>query len=51
MVNEKEKTITVEEGHEFSKLIKQSDFKIVDQLGQAPSKISILSLFINSKAQ
>lgn len=32
------------------KLIKQSDFMIVDHLGQTPSKISILSLLLNSEA-
>lgn len=32
------------------KLIKISDFKIVDQLGQTPSKISILSLLLSSEA-
>lgn len=37
-----EKIISAEEGQEFLKLIKHSDFKIFDQLGQTPSKISIL---------
>lgn len=49
-INEKqqvEKTITAEEGQEFLKLIKRSDFKFVDQLGQTPSKISILSLLLS----
>lgn len=31
-------------------LINKSDFKIVDQLGQTPSKISILSLLLSSEA-
>lgn len=47
VINEKEqaeKIITTEEGQEFLKLFKRSDFKIVDQLGQTPSKISTLSL-------
>lgn len=39
-----EKTISAEEGQEFLKLIKHSDFKIVDQLGETPSKISIFPL-------
>lgn len=46
VINEKEqakKIITAGEGHTFLNLIKRSDFKIVDQLGQTPSKISILS--------
>lgn len=37
------KSISIEEDHEFFKLIKKSDFQIIDQLGQTPSKISILS--------
>lgn len=34
---------------EFLKLIKRSDYKVVDQLHQTPSKISILSLLLNSQ--
>lgn len=41
------KSITFEEIQEFLKLIKKSDFKIVDQLNQTPSKISILSLLLS----
>lgn len=53
VISEKEqakKVIIVEEGHGFLKLIKRSDFMIVDQLGQTPSKISILSLLLSSEA-
>ncbi|XP_050876141.1 uncharacterized protein LOC127079815 [Lathyrus oleraceus] len=46
-VEGRKKGISVEEGQKFLKLIKKSDFKIVDQLGQTPSKISILSLLIS----
>ncbi|XP_050895830.1 uncharacterized protein LOC127102504 [Lathyrus oleraceus] len=35
---------------ELLKLIKRSDYKVVDQLHQTPSKISILSLLLNSQA-
>jgi len=35
---------------EILKIIKKSDYKVVDQLMQTPSKISILSLLINSDA-
>ncbi|MCI54218.1 gag-pol polyprotein, partial [Trifolium medium] len=35
---------------EFLKIIKKSDYKVVDQLGQTPSKISMLSLLISSEA-
>ena len=31
-------------------MIKKSDFKIVDQLGQTPYKISIMSLLLSSEA-
>lgn len=34
--------------NEFLKLIKKSDYKVVDQLHQAPSKISILPILLNS---
>lgn len=34
----------------FFKMIKKSDFKIVGQLGQIPSMISILSLLLSSEA-
>lgn len=45
-----EKSIYAEEGREFLKLIKRSDFNIVDQLNQTPLKISILSLLLRSLA-
>ncbi|MCI56158.1 receptor-like kinase, partial [Trifolium medium] len=35
---------------EFLKIIKRSDYKVVDQLGQTPSKISMLSLLMSSEA-
>lgn len=34
----------------FLKMIKKSDYKVVDQLHQTPSKISILPLILNSQA-
>ncbi|GAU38952.1 hypothetical protein TSUD_363910 [Trifolium subterraneum] len=39
-----------EDSDEVLKLIKRSEYKIVDQLLQTPSKISILSLLVNSDA-
>lgn len=39
------------EGQELLRLIKKSDFKIMDQLGKTPSKISTLSLMLSSEAQ
>ena len=38
------------EVEEFMRIIKKSDYKIVDQLHQTPSKISILSLLLCSEA-
>ncbi|PNX61719.1 receptor-like kinase, partial [Trifolium pratense] len=35
---------------EVLKLIKKSEYKVVDQLMQTPSKISVLSLLLNSDA-
>ncbi|XP_050878511.1 uncharacterized protein LOC127082315 [Lathyrus oleraceus] len=49
-VEDHKKSITFEESQELLKLIKKSDFKIVDQLNQTPSKISILSLLLSSEA-
>ncbi|XP_050890765.1 uncharacterized protein LOC127096208 [Lathyrus oleraceus] len=49
-IEDHKKSITFEESQEFLKLIKKSDFKIVDQLNQTPSKRSILSLLLSSEA-
>ena len=45
------KNFTDQEAEEFLKIIKRSDYRVVDQLHQTPAKISILSLLINSEAQ
>jgi hypothetical protein len=39
-----------DEVKEFLHLIKKSDYKVVDQLNQTPSKISMLALLMSSKA-
>ena len=39
-----------EDSDEILKLIKRSEYKVVDQLLQTPSKISIMSLLLNSDA-
>lgn len=39
-----------EDIEEFLRIIKKSDYKVVDQLNQTPSKISILSLLLCSEA-
>lgn len=41
---------SLNESQEFLVLIRKRDFKIVDQLGQTPSKISVLSLILSSEA-
>jgi len=42
--------IVYEDSNEILKLIKRSEYKVVDQLLQTPSKISIMSLLLNSDA-
>ena len=44
------KDFTDQEAEEFLKIIKISDYRVVDQLHQTQVKISILSLLINSEA-
>jgi hypothetical protein len=44
------KTAFEKEVDEFMRIIKKSDYKVVDQLNQTPSKISILSLLMCSEA-
>ena len=39
-----------QELEEVLKIIRKSDYKIVEQLGQTPSKISMLSLLLCSEA-
>jgi len=42
--------IVYEDSDEILKLIKRSEYKVMDQLLQTPSKISIMSLLLNSDA-
>lgn len=42
--------VTNDADAEFLRIIRKSDYKVVDQLHQTPSKISILSLLLNSPA-
>lgn len=44
------KNVSLKEIQEILRLIRKSDFKIMDQLGQTPSKISIMSLLLSSEA-
>lgn len=44
------KVVSVEEDREFLKIIKKSNYKVVDQLNQTPSKISIISLLMSFEA-
>jgi len=53
MVNKKKeqkKKVSEEEACEFMKMIKQSEYTMIDQLNYIPTKISILSLMMNSKS-
>ena len=43
------KKFTDQEAEEFLKIIKRSDYRVVDKLHQTPTKIYILPLIINSK--
>lgn len=38
------------DSYEFLKIIKKSEYKVVDQLNQTPSKISILSRLLSYEA-
>ncbi|XP_050889242.1 uncharacterized protein LOC127094454 [Lathyrus oleraceus] len=42
--------VTREEAEEFLRIIKKRNYKVVDQLNQTPSKISMLSPLLNSEA-
>ncbi|XP_058784970.1 uncharacterized protein LOC131659861 [Vicia villosa] len=44
-----DKEATNKDAEEFLALIKKSDYKVVDQLHQTPSRISLLSLLIHSE--
>ncbi|KAF1890986.1 hypothetical protein Lal_00001119 [Lupinus albus] len=46
----KPEEITEEEAYEFLRFIKQSEYKVVDQLNRTPARISILSLLMSSEA-
>jgi len=41
---------SVSEPKEFLKIIKQSEYSVVDQLNKTPARISLLALLLNSKA-
>ncbi|XP_058733094.1 uncharacterized protein LOC131604686 [Vicia villosa] len=45
----KDKEATNKDAEEFLALIKKSDYRVVDQLQQTPSKISLLSLLVHSE--
>lgn len=48
--NTTQKTTHSDEVEEFLRLIKKSDYKVVDQLNQTPSNISMLALLMSSEA-
>ena len=43
------RAVTLEEAHEFLRLIQQSEFKVVEQLNKTPARISLLELLISSE--
>ncbi|XP_058775560.1 uncharacterized protein LOC131649822 [Vicia villosa] len=45
----KDKGVVNKDAEEFLALIKKSDYRVVDQLHQTPSKISLLSLLVHSE--
>ncbi|GAU28982.1 hypothetical protein TSUD_391830 [Trifolium subterraneum] len=49
-VRQSKKMAPQEDVEEFLRIIQKSDYKIIDQLGQTPSKISMLSLLLSSEA-
>ncbi|GAU44257.1 hypothetical protein TSUD_400030, partial [Trifolium subterraneum] len=49
-VRQSKKMAPQEDAEEFLRIIRKSDYKIIDQLGQTPSKISMLSLLLSSEA-
>ncbi|RDX98896.1 hypothetical protein CR513_18111, partial [Mucuna pruriens] len=42
--------VTEEEAHEFLKMIRHSEYEMLDQQHRTPARISLLSLLINSKS-
>lgn len=48
--NAAQKETPTDEVEEFLRLIKKSDYKMVDQLNQTPSKISMLTLLMSLEA-
>ncbi|KAA0036950.1 uncharacterized protein E6C27_scaffold86G00300 [Cucumis melo var. makuwa] len=46
---EYKKLVTDEEANEFLKIVKQSEYKIIEQMHYTPARISLLSLFLNSE--
>lgn len=43
------KPVTEKEACEFLKLIKESEYKVIEQLNRRPARISLLSLVLSSK--
>ncbi|RDX85762.1 hypothetical protein CR513_33002, partial [Mucuna pruriens] len=49
VVEAPKKVVTKEEATNFLKLIRHSEYKMLDQMNKMPTQISLLSLLINSK--
>jgi hypothetical protein len=48
-LDEVNKPVSDEEANEFLKLMKHSEYSVVDQLKKTPARISLLSLVLNSE--
>jgi len=49
-VSEKVETAPTDESGEFLKIIKQSEYNVMDQLNKTPARVSLLALLLNSEA-
>ncbi|RDX95446.1 hypothetical protein CR513_22031, partial [Mucuna pruriens] len=50
IVETPKRMVTKEEAHEFLKIIRHSEYEMLDQLHKTPARISLLSLLINSES-
>nr|KYP36696.1 hypothetical protein KK1_042162 [Cajanus cajan] len=50
VVDERKKEVSDEEASEFLKFIRQSEYKLIDQLNHTPARVSLLSVLMNSES-
>ena len=51
MIDSQPESSIGQEGEQLLRILKKSDYKVVDKLNQTPSKISILSLILCSETR